>query len=166
MSPRHPGPWREPMMWLVAGIPLVTVMAGIGLLVKLSGGPSDDVARDDVQRILQAQVADLGPDEAALQLGLTMLLSLGDDILELRAISGRAPGPGALRLVLVHPLDASQDRELLLQPAGDAWRADGTWDMAHDWNLELTSLDGSWRLTGRLPRDARSARLQPALEVR
>lgn len=155
--------WREPMMWLVAGIPLVTVLAGVWLLVMLSRSPPVDAVRDEVQRVSQAQVTDLGPDEAAQQLGLKMLLSVAPDHVELRVASGALPEAAPLRLVLAHPLDASQDRELLLKPSGDFWRAQGTWSTDHDWNLVVSPVDGRWRLTGRLVRNSQAAILQPAL---
>lgn len=155
--------WREPMMWLVAGIPLATVIASVWLLVMLSRGPSVDVVRDEVQRVSQAQVTDLGPDEAAQQLGLKMLLSVVPGSVELRGAGGALPDAAPLRLVLAHPLDAGQDRELLLEPSGEAWRAQGTWSTDHDWNLVLSPVDGRWRLTGRLVRNTQAAILQPAL---
>lgn len=155
--------WREPMVWLVAGLPATVVIASVWLLVRLSGAPSPDAVRDEVQRVSQVQVTDLAPDERAQQLGLRMLLSVMDDRLELRNAAGGLREAGTLRLVLAHPLEASQDREVTLQPVGDAWQAPGTLPPDHDWNVTLVPADGSWRLTGRLSRDDRAAMLRPAL---
>ncbi|MDR2215728.1 MAG: FixH family protein [Nevskiaceae bacterium] len=157
--------WREPMMWLVIGLPLSAVIASVWLLVKLSGDPLNDVVRDDVQRVAEAQVVNLAPDELAQQRGLAMLLSVVDDRLELRTASGELPQTGALHLLLAHPLDASQDRELLLQPDGDVWRTDAP-ATDHDWNITVTAQDGAWRITGRLLRDGKAALLQSTLARR
>lgn len=162
-APTTSSPWREPMMWLVAGIPLATVVAGVWLLVMLVRSPPDDAVRDEVQRISQAQVTDLGPDEAAQKLGLRMLLSVMPDHLELRVASGTLPDAAPLRLVLAHPLNASLDGEVMLEPTGDVWRVPGSWATDHDWNLELSPVDGHWRLTGRLLHGSQAAILQPAL---
>jgi hypothetical protein len=159
--------WREPMMWLVIGIPAITVVASVWLMVKLSGGPPDDVVRDDVQRVAQIQVGDLAPDEKARQLGLSLLLSVLDEHLELRPTTGAAPkSDDPLRLILAHPLRASEDRELLLQPENGLWQASATVPVDHDWNVTLLGADGSWRLTGRLIRGSNAVLLQPALAAR
>jgi uncharacterized protein len=92
-----------------------------------------------------------------------MLLSVVPGQVELRNAGGALPDTEPLRLVLAHPLDASQDRELLLEPSDGTWRAQGTWPTEHDWNLVLSPVDGRWRLTGRLVRNSQAAILQPAL---
>jgi hypothetical protein len=160
---QHSRAWREPMMWLVAGLPLTSVIAGVWLVTKLSGGPPNDVVRDDVRRVSQVQVVDLAPDQLARQLGLSMLLSVLDDRLELRVAAGSRPENLPLRLVLAHPLDAGQDRELLLQPDGEIWHATWTPATDHDWNVTLSPPEGRWRITGRLSRGAGAAMLHPAL---
>jgi hypothetical protein len=158
-------PWREPVMWLVVGLPLAVVLASVYLMVKLFGGPPLDAVRDEVQRVSQAQVTDLAPDQRAQQMGIGMLLSVLGDRIEVRMAAGDLPVAGNLRLVLAHPLDASQDRELDLQSAGDAWHATAQLASDHDWNVTLSAADGSWRLRGRLVRNARAAILQPALSA-
>ena len=36
-------PWREPMLWLVAGLPVASVVAGFALLIVASRSGSSDV---------------------------------------------------------------------------------------------------------------------------
>ncbi len=46
MSDASRSPWREPMVWLVAGLPAVALLAAIALiviLVRSSGSNTDDV---------------------------------------------------------------------------------------------------------------------------
>ena len=63
--------WREPMVWLVFAIPALAIVFTVTLLVvaSRSSGTNDAVAAR-VQRTAQVQVADLGPDATARQLGL------------------------------------------------------------------------------------------------
>ena len=59
--------WREPMMWLVLGLPAMSVVAGV-ILVTLATRDSSDSVGDVVTRTAQIQVADLGPDARARDL--------------------------------------------------------------------------------------------------
>lgn len=62
--------WREPMVWLVAAIPAMSIFAGVGLLVvAIRAGGADSVS-DPVRRTAQVQVADLSPDALAASLHL------------------------------------------------------------------------------------------------
>jgi uncharacterized protein len=52
------GPWREPMVWLVAGLPAAALLAAIVLiviLVRSSGSNTDDVT-EPVQETSQGRV--------------------------------------------------------------------------------------------------------------
>ena len=48
-DPREPArkrsPWREPMVWLVIGLPLASVVAGVGLVIVASRSGSSDSRR-------------------------------------------------------------------------------------------------------------------------
>ena len=56
--------WKEPMVWLVWGLPLASVVAGLWLVVTAVRAGGADPVIDDVQRVSQIQTTDLGPDEA------------------------------------------------------------------------------------------------------
>jgi hypothetical protein len=155
--------WREPMLWLVVGLPALTIIAGAGLIVKLGFSGAGDAVGDEVQRISQIQQADLSPDLVARQLGLSLHLRLGEALLELRPVSGELPADASLLLGFAHPTRAEGDRTVLLQPVDGTWRAEVPIDVSHDWILRLSPQDGSWRLTGRLPRGGQSALLSPNL---
>ena len=50
--------WQEPMVWLMVGIPALTVVAGFAtLIIALQSGPMDMVPAS-VQRVSQAQTLD------------------------------------------------------------------------------------------------------------
>jgi hypothetical protein len=166
MTPAPRSAWREPMLWLVWGLPLLVVLAGFATLaLALRAGGADPVSAE-VRRTAQIQVEDLAADRAALALGLQASFELDRDT---GAATLRLQGPEAsraprLRLRLTHPTRAADDRSLPLVRAGEAWvgrlpAAAG----GHDWNLELVPEAGGWRLAGRLARGANAARLRPRL---
>ncbi|MGC4029724.1 MAG: FixH family protein [Steroidobacteraceae bacterium] len=156
--------WREPMMWLVMGLPAITVVAGITMVILYGGPGTADTVSDEVQRTGQIQQTDLSPDMRARELGLSAHLRLTQDAVELRPVSGTLPRE-ALQLTLAHPLQAAHDVTLQLQPADGMWRASAHVDTTHDWNLQLAPASGAWRLTARLPRDQVSALLAPLLQT-
>lgn len=160
-----PRPWyREPMLWLVIGLPLWSVVAGLGLLgFALHTGGADAVP-DEVRRMSQIQLSDLAADHAARRRGLQASLVISRDTGALRlTLPDDAAQAGALELRFVHPLQAIEDRKLTLTPAGAAWlgRFDGALD--HDWQLQLRPADGHWRLSGQLSAGQLEVRLVPRL---
>ncbi len=193
MKPRHP--FREPMVWLVVGLPVLAVVAGIALLVIATRSGSSDAVIDTVERTAQVQTAELGPDARAGALKLSAVLQVdgqrlrllpasGDWVIDTtgsRGDEGDGTAPDAptsasrrrdatahgqiLQLVLSHPADAGQDLHLRLQPEPLGWGVDlpAPLDDGHDWLLQLTPADASWRLHGRLLAGQRAARLGPSL---
>lgn len=158
--------WREPMVWLVAALPIASVIAGVSLLViAVRSGGADTVA-DPVQRTAQIQVSDLAPDERAQQLRLTAIVRVGTGLVEVLPVTGAFDHGAPLRIALRHPMLASADREVLLQPTELGWRGRIDLDGTHDWNLQVTTDDGQWRLRGRLPKGQLAAHLKPAVESR
>ena len=157
-------PWREPMVWLVAALPIASVIAGVSLLViAVRSGGADTVA-DPVQRTAQIQVSDLGPDERARQLHLTAIVRVGTGMVEVLPVTGDFDHGAPMRIALSHPTLASADRELLLQPTELGWRGKIDLDASHDWNLQVTGDDGKWRMRGRLPKGQLATHLKPAVE--
>ena len=155
--------WREPIVWLVAGLPAATVLASIGLILFLAGQGSDDAIPERVQRTSQIQQTDLSPDETAAQRGLRALLRFDDTHVELLPVAGDLDRGAVLTLHLSHPTDSSLDLSVELQPAGAGWRADAQPATGHDWRLSLVAADGQWRLTGRMARGERATLLMPAI---
>lgn len=160
MTPRPA--WREPMVWLMAGLPAASVVAGVMLLVTAVRAGGADEVDATVQRHAQAQVAELGPDEAARRLQVSALVRVHDGLVEALPVSGPLPRDRALLLTLDHPTDAGQDRHLVLQPGGNGWVARATLPTGHDWLLRLAPEDGHWRVVGRMVREG-TTRLGPAL---
>ena len=156
--------WRNPMVWLVAGIPAASIIAGVGLVIVAMGQPNDAIS-DKVRRTAQIQVADLGPDAQARQSGLRALLRAEDGIVEALPVSGEFDRARPLVAMLRHPARESEDRRIELAPTELGWRASADVTLEHDWNVELASADGRWRLLGRLPKGQHAVALQPALQA-
>jgi uncharacterized protein len=155
--------WREPMVWITAGLPAASVVAGVMLLVTaIRTGGADEVDAP-VQRRAQIQVAELAPDEAARRLQVSALVRIGPDRIEAFAVSGPLPHDRPLVLTLSHPVDAAQDRRVVLDPAGAGWQARTALPTSHDWLLRLAPEDGHWRVVGRMIRGS-ATRLGPALD--
>ena len=156
-------PLREPMMWLVIGLPIAAVVGGVALIVISLRSGSVDAVIDPVQRTAQIQVSELGPDQRAGALKLSAVLRVGNGMVELLPVSGDFARDQPLTLVLSHPSRAAQDRTLSLAPSELGWRAAVELPADHDRLLLLTPVDGSWRLRGRLPVGQQAAHLAPAL---
>ena len=159
---RRGSPWRQPMMWLVVGLPAITVIALVTLVIMAASPGSTDTIDTSVKRTAQIQTADLGPDETAAQLNLAALLRVDGAALEALPLHAGFDTAKPLFLTMRHPARSELDREFVLRPGGAGWRSDAPeLGLDHDWTLQLAPEDGSWRLKGRLPKGQLSARLQP-----
>ena len=163
----HPQrPWyREPMMALVLGLPLLSVVAGFSLLgIAISAGGADAIPQE-VRRTGKAQVGDIAADAQAQALGLRAQLRVdrSTGAVEVDFIEGDALDDARLELRLIHPTAAASDIEvpLVRHNAGYVGRLDAT--RRHDWKVVLSPADQQWRLIARLAADADDVRLHPAL---
>ena len=162
MSDRRPA-WREPMVWLVAALPVLAVIGGIATLVLSNRAGNNDVVADEVQRTAQVQTADLGPDERARQLGLRAVLRVAKTGVQVFPAGGTFARNGSLRLTLLHPNRSSEDRTVELKADAMGWSTKLELDTRHDWNLQLTDIGVTWRLEGRLQRGQQAALLDSSL---
>jgi hypothetical protein len=150
------------MVWLTAGLPAASVVAGLLLVVTaVRAGGADEVDMP-VQRRAQIQLSELGPDEAAHRLQVAALVRLEGDRVDVLPVSGPLPRASTLVLSLSHPTDGRQDRRIELTPSAHGWQAVAAIPAGHDWLLRLTPADGHWRVVGRMVRGA-PTRLGPAL---
>ena len=155
---------REPMLWLVFGLPALVVVASlVTVWISARGGANDPVA-DDVRRTAQIQTTELAPDEAAAKLGLSAVLSVQEDgSLLLVPATGSFPRQAPLALRLAHPLQAGRDLRLELKPTELGWAVVSKVDDGNDWNVTLQDGAGQWRIVGRLRAGEHAVRLAPAL---
>src|SRR6478672_9457972 len=96
-------PWREPLVWLVFGIPAVAVVALLWMVFIAAGPGSTDSVDATVKHTAQIQVADLGPDEAAGRQHLAALLRIDGKELEVLPLHAGFDTDKPLRLALHHP---------------------------------------------------------------
>jgi hypothetical protein len=154
---------REPMVWLMIGLPLTAVIAAFWLLAAAVRSGGADEVRDEVRSTAGIQVAETGSDARAQAMGLTAVLSVGEGRVRVFPAQGDFARDQPLILVLSHPVDARKDRRLLLRPDATGWDLAGDLRDGHDWIAELAPQDGSWRLRGRLRAGQLATRLAPAL---
>lgn len=168
MTDTPPSALRNPIVWLLVGLPLAVIVAGfvtLGVAIE-SGG--NDASPDEVRRTAQIQTTELGPDARAGEMKLSAVFSVQDGHVEVLPASGALVDDTALRarplrLFVQHPLRAAEDREVQLTPTAAGWRADLTLDASHDWLLQLAPEGLAWRLRARLPAGQRGVLLAPAV---
>jgi|SRR5690606_22622524 len=160
-------PWRQPVMWLVIGLPAAVVIAGIIMIIQAGGQGATDVVPDDVRRMAQVQTADLGPDQRAHDMRLSAIarIDLEGGFVEVLPVNGDFDRHAPLHLELLHPALADGDVSLELQPTDTGWRAEATPGIEHAWRVRLEPVGGEWRLQGRLPAGQQAVSLRPAMEL-
>ena len=155
--------WRMPVMWLVVGLPLASIIAGVGLVITAVNTGGADSVTDKVDRMSQIQTTDLGPDNQAQVLKLSAIMRVDGGMVEVLPVTGEFKRNAPLRLSLEHPLQAQEDRVLELKPSVHGWQVEADIDETHDWRLQLTPADTQWRLKGRLPRQQHATHLAPSV---
>lgn len=154
-----------PILWLVAGIPLLTIVAGVGTVLIASRTGSSDAVIDPVTRTAQVQDRDLRGDRLAAQLGLSAsgTIAPGSGAVSVR-LAGLPTLPSRLTLTVGHPTRRSGDARVELVAGADGSHLGRTGiELDHDWNLLLAADDAGWRLVGRLPAHTGTFDLVPAL---
>lgn len=158
----RPRPTAPAVLFLIAGLPLATLVAGVWTLALIGGEGLDRVA-DPVRRVAQVQQVDTDADQRAARLGLRAELRRNADALRLDlAAPASLPPVQGLVLRLEHPLDARLDHERILRPEAGGWTGP-VFDAGPAWRVSLTPVDGRWRLVGRWPREGQALELEPAL---
>ena len=153
----HRLPWRQPVFWLVIGLPLATIVAGVATM-RYAIGSAEAIA-EPVARVAQVQTANLDADARADELGLSgTLVRDGAHVrVELARAGGAAHGDSAPMLRLEHAAASAKDEIVVLTatPTASHWIGVATLEPA-TYRVTLAAADGSWRLRGRLtPNDAR-----------
>jgi hypothetical protein len=154
-------PWyREPLVWFVAAIPALTVVAGISTVV-IAARSADDVVRDDFRKEGIAINRDPARDQAAAKLGVTAQVSDLDGVLRVRLALADGETPRALIAILSHATRAEYDRMLTLDRGADGVYAVALPELHRGhWYVEVSPPNRAWRLTGDFVDRA------PALELR
>ncbi|MCU0977481.1 MAG: FixH family protein [Steroidobacteraceae bacterium] len=159
-------PWhREPWVWLIIAIPLVTVVGGfvtLGLAIQTR----DELVTDDFRKEGVAIYADPRRDAAAAQLGVSAELAVDRAGGRINATLDmpRGEAPPELLLVLSHATRAEYDHMVVLRRSEDGYTGRLDRFESGRWYLELTPRSRAWRLKGVLePEKDGVLRLEPAV---
>lgn len=145
IAPRSP--WREPLVWMVWGIPALTVVAGLFTWWIAAQRADSNVAEDYYKRGLAINRF-IERDTRAQERGISAEVSL-QGANDLRVIlSPEAGAPPSVTVLLTHPIRAEQDRRLNLdrQPDG-SYRVVNPQAGAGTWGLVVEA--GDWRIAAR-----------------
>lgn len=154
-------PWyRNRWFWLVATPPIAAVVGGL-LTVAIAVRNADSLVVDDYARIGRAFDVDQSRDRRARSLGVTATLRV-DAPSGAVALSIRGVPAQAVDLKLIHPTDATGDRQIRLTPeADDRYTGNlGRLDAIRH-QVEVASPEQGWRLRGELPASAGELQLAP-----
>ncbi len=155
--------WREPMVWMLIGLPLASVAIGFALLFAAvrNGGPAID-SPDQVTRLGRLQLAAVhASSQASDGSPMELILRHSDGMIEAVPTDARIARGGDLTVTLTAQ-DASAEVLILhLKPSELGWRGAGTVAGGRNWRIEVASDRASWHLHGRWPARARFARLAP-----
>jgi hypothetical protein len=158
--------WQEPMVWLMAGIPALTVIAGIATyFIAVQSGPMDmDPA--SVQRVSQSQTLDSAEDRTATDGEYRAFLSINKQTKPWSISLKTVPMSLAekdMHLVFVHPNRAERDIELLLPANATSTAMSKPLDFKAQ-QIMLRDAEKTWRLVGRYD-DQSNITLTPALSA-
>jgi hypothetical protein len=140
--------WKEPMIWLIAGLPAIVVVASFVTYFIAATNP-DPLVNAGYHKEGLAPVQDTSKFDRAADLAINGELDIRDGVAEI-SLAGRMEFmPANLELLLQHPSDAIQDVKVLLTSRGAGVYA-GQWPATligkRQWILEPE--DRSWRLSG------------------
>lgn len=164
-SPADVRPWyREPMAWMVIGLPAIVVGAAIATLVIAVRAGGTDAYPAQVKRTAQIQVEDLAADRTAIAMNIAGTLSIDADTGAVRVALDNVPASTVqVRLDLIHPARAEGDVQLMLVRSGDAFLGRLEAPAVQVWSVQAADTDGSWRVTGRFEPGLGTVALAPAL---
>lgn len=152
--------WREPMVWMLVGLPLAAVAIGFALLfAAVQPGREDMETVAKVTRVGKLLVsAEPARSPTEVSTGGVVLRTRGS-MVEVVPTDGSFPRGGKLTLTLS---DASgEQRAVHLAPSELGWRGVGSLGGGRDWTVRLAPDNGAWLLHGRWMPQARFIRLMP-----
>lgn len=155
--------WREPMVWMLIGLPLAMVAIGFALLFAAvdHGGPVAD-SPDKVTRLGHLQLtAEEAPQTRGSKPVTELILRHNGGMIEAVPTDARIARGGDLTVVLTAQDASAQVLVVHLKPSELGWRGAGVISDEHTWRIEATSDRAPWRLQGQWPAEARFARLAP-----
>ena len=154
--------WREPMVWMLVGLPLASVAIGFSLLfAAVRPGREDMETVEQTQRVGKMLVSAQSRDTSTEVETQGLVLRTKGDMIEALPMDGNFPRGGKLTLTLTS-LDATAgSRSYRLVPSELGWRGVGSLEGSRDWAVQLQPDNAAWLLHGRWSAQARFIRLMP-----
>jgi len=152
-------PWYKiPLVWLMIGIPVSSVVLGLSLVV-IAVMNADDVVADDWYKQGRSINRNLDSEAMAQRFGLAVNFELKDDATEAQ-LTAKTPiaWPEHLQLALRHPTFAKEDKVVVLSHQGDGLYAGKAAHYGgYDTIATITPDDNYWRLQHRVSLSAGKA---------
>ena len=141
--------WKEPMVWLIAGLPATAVVASF-ITYFIAAHDPDSLVKADYRKEGFAVVAPASAaDKAAAALDLSARLMTKNGQMELVLRGHLAGTPRQLALNIVHPTQEKQDIHVLLEHSHELSYIAPAPDMGSGKRiLVLEPVDRTWRITG------------------
>jgi len=154
---------KEPMVWLMFGIPVLTAIAGFYTLHIAGLAKATDEVNMQVTRVAQIQESDLSADNLAAKENITATLDVADGMWIVSSPNNLTNKQ--LTLDLQHPIDKTQDLQLVLEREGKRYVSHQVVTRNHDWLLQLSDMNSQWRVVGRLHKQSNAADLKASVRI-
>jgi len=142
--------WKEPMVWLIAGLPATVVVASF-VTYYIAATNIDPLVNAGYHKEGLAPIQDTTKYQRAAELAINGELVIHDGVAEIMLTGRMEALPSGLELLLQHPSDAAQDTKILFSDRGAGLYAGllpASLSGKRQWILEPE--DRSWRLSGEL----------------
>lgn len=151
---------REPMVWLLIGLPTFAVVASVMLLfTAVKHGDQELISEAELMRGAKSAVP-VAPDAASDERVLSLRIEAGE--LRVERVSGAFDPLTPLRLQLRAADGSAGQATASLTGNGQAWTGSLAVGDDHDWDVSIQDTSGSWRLTGVLHRAEHTVQLKAA----
>lgn len=142
----HPPWYKEPMVWLVAGIPLLAVCWGI-VMLTLALESRDSLVSDSYYKDGVSYTENAAADAHATRLQIKAGLTFTKDEVHLTLDGYPDQEPATLQLQLIHPTLQEHDLTVLLQRLGKGHYAGvNELELPQRRHIWLLSHEQQWRL--------------------
>jgi hypothetical protein len=142
-------PWhREPFMWLVVSIPLLTVVAGLSTVV-IAHRNKDPIVSDNLRKEGLSIQHDPARDLAAARIGASAHVVVDAEHLTVKVTLSQGEAPATLVALLSHSSRPDFDRLVPMTRLADgSYGAQIAALPIGHWYIELSPGDRGWRLRG------------------
>jgi len=142
-------PWyKEPFVWMIIGVPLSSVIAGV-IFLSLAISTKDTLVRDNYYKDGLAINQELQWEKKAKELDIKVSFIIAGDELTLDLVSSRQTPPNTLVIKFSHPTLKEKDRDAFLQ-RGENGKYMGLLENIDNnrFYIQIESIEQSWRLKG------------------